>query len=268
MSAGTPEVRGRNGARRAWAHVVALVVLAGAVDVAGALSGGGGVVASLRAALAGLPDFYFGALPVLVAISVGMLSFTGAATRHAAALVVATVVAMIVLDLVGGHGIVDARSTAMLQPGSVQSAASGDFTNVPLFATIWHILREGASLPATQTQRYDLTDPRLRAAFAVLKGAHLLLPVALVGIVLGVQAWVADHVVFRQPVDELVARMVLAWVFAPAGFYLALSWGRKLCAQVLFYGAWIFAPLLPIAVMLLAAALGWVAARRVTRWSS
>jgi hypothetical protein len=128
-------------------------------------------------------------------------------------------------------------------------------------------VRDGFALPPAGPGPYEADDPRLLAAFAVLKSAHLLLTIALVGIVLGVQAWVADHVTFNRHLDEVVARIVLAWVFAPAGFYLALSWGRRLCAQVLFGGAPLATPLLPTGVLLVIAAFGWATARRVARWS-
>lgn len=269
MPPGAPGVHTRVGPGRAWIHLGALVVFAGAVEIASALSGGVGEGPSFSAVLAHLPDFYFGTLPVLVAISVGMLSFSGATTRHAILLVVATTLTMLVLDLFAGLGSAGATANVTLQQGgSVESAPSGDYTGISLVRTLMDMTRNGVDVPPARLAPLDAQDPRLRASFAVLKLAHLFLPAVLVGIVLGVQAWVADHVVFRRPVDELVARIVLAWVFAPAAFFLTVRWAQKLGAQALFWGAPIVAPFLPIGVMLLVAALGWSMARRVARWSS
>jgi hypothetical protein len=87
-----------------------------------------------------------------------------------------------------------------------------------------------------------------------------------VGIVLGVQAWIADHVTFRRPIDESAARILLAWVFGPAAFYLAVSWALKLLFQVLFRSASLFAPLLPFAALLILSAVGWYTSWRVSGW--
>jgi hypothetical protein len=73
---------------------------------------------------------------------------------------------------------------------------------------------------------------------------------------------------FRRPVDERVGRLVLAWVFAPAAYFLVLQWERQLLAEVFFAGAVLLAPVLPTAVLLAIGAVGWATARRVTQWSS
>jgi len=260
------EFQTSDGAWRAWVHLGALTLLGGAVDGAIVLSAA--EQATFGAAVRHLPDYYFGILPVVAAISVGMLSFGDGALRHATLMVVTVAGAMVLCDLLGGRGGAANTTMATFGHGWVQSSTGGDYTAARLVGTVWRLLHGDIAFPLPRAGRYDPQAPLLVVVFALLKAGHLLLPAGLVGIVLGVQAWITDHVTFRRPVDERVARIVVAWVFAPAGFYLIVSWARELTTQVLFFGASLAVPLLPTGVVLAAGAFGWATARRVAPWAS
>lgn len=251
---------------RAWVHFGVLVVLAGIVDALGFPSGDVGFAEGLRRALSQLPDFYFGALPVLVAISIGMLAFSRTAPRQGLAMALVVMVAMLLLDWVSDATSGGGARVGLQASGFVSPTKAGDYTSVSLLKSVVAILQGDLVVPATPSSRYGPRDPFLVAAFAVLKTGHLMLPVILVGIVLGAQAWVADHVTFRRPIDETVARISLAWVCAPAAFYLAETWALKLLFQVLFGSASLMAPLLPFLVLLIVGAVGWYTSWRVSRW--
>lgn len=265
MTTSVPEHQVNHTAWRAWVHLGGLVVLAGIVNAVGTPSGLG-FAEGLRHALDQLPEFYFGALPVLVAISVGMLAFSRTAPRQGLVMALAVMVAMLLLDWLSGGMSGRADRVGLQASGLVSATRAGDFTSVSLLKTALAILQGDLVVPATRATRYGPGDPILVAAFSVLKAGHLLLPVILVGMVLGGQAWIADHVTFRRPIDETVARVSLAWVFAPAAFYLAVSWADELLVPVLFGSASLMTPLLPFLVLLIVSAVGWYTSWRVSRW--
>ncbi|MHB1195118.1 MAG: hypothetical protein ACYC6F_19005 [Longimicrobiales bacterium] len=251
---------------RAWAHLGVLSALAAVVELASKASAGGGAANSVQGVIAELPEFYFGILPVLLAVALGMLPFSREAPRQGITLAVVVTVVMVALDLLGGGAATTAARVALQAGGVVAAARPGDYTSVPLLGTALALLRGDLVLPLVRSARYAAGDPFLVAAFAVIKAGHLCLPLILTGMVLGVQAWVADRVTFRRPIDATVARIVLAWVFAPAAFYLMSSWSLKLLFQTLFGSAALLMPLLPFGVFAIVGAIGLRTAVRVARW--
>jgi hypothetical protein len=251
---------------RAWVHLGVLTALAAVVELASRVSAGGGPASGVQGLIAGLPEFYFAIFPIVLAVALGMLPFSREAPRQGVTLAVVVTVVMVALDLLGVGAATTAARVALQAGGVVAAARPGDYTSVPLLGTALALLRGDLVLPLARSARYAAGDPLLVAAFAVVKAGHLCLPLILTGMMLGVQAWVADRVTFRRPIDATVARVVLAWVFAPAAFYLMSSWSLKLLFQVLFGSAGILMPLLPFAVFAIVGALGLRTAVRVARW--
>lgn len=252
--------------RRAWLHFAVLVVLAGALEVftlhsAGDLSG-----SSLKAFL---PGYYYGVLPVIAAVSVGMLAFDSSVTRQALILAAVTTVVMVGLDLIPPTLTLTEAQQVVFQGDSFrrQSIAS-ELHGGNAFRTLLSLVRGDLASAGEKLTQYPPDHPRLLVAMALSAGGYVTLPAILMGVVLGVQAWVARNVTFRRPVDERVARVMIAWVLAPFGFYLVTTWLRRIHVQVLFGSSGLAAMLVPYVVLGLIAAVGWVTAWRASRWIS
>lgn len=252
-------------ARSAWLNFLALVVLAGGVQVL-AMAHGGLAAGELRA---GLPPFYYGVLPVLASIAVGMLSFDASLARHAVLMAVVATLLMVALDLVPPtltqpEADSPALSGATFQRRAAASQLHGGGALRTMVAFARGDLVLGSDVPA----RYPADHPRLLAATAASAGGHLLLPAVLVGIMLGLQAWVSDHVTFRSTWDARLAHLLLSWVVAPATFFLIVGWVHRIQLQVLFGDSRLAAMLLPYIPFTLIAAIGWVTAWRMSRWTA
>lgn len=243
-----------SGSARVWIHFAVLVVLAGVVELVAV-----GSVGQLTA-------FYYAVLPVLAAISVGILTFEEPLVRSAGWLTATATVLMIVLDLVGAEILVSGQRVVLQEGGIAAGARFSDFTRVDLFGTIAALVHGDLVWTGGIAARLDPGDPRLRITAALLKAGHLFLPLALVGIVVGVQAWIADHVMFRRPIDGRVAHIILAWLLAPALFFLAVSWTHEIRADALLGGSGPLFILLPYAPFLVVGVLGWAMAVRISPW--
>lgn len=114
-------------------------------------------------------------------------------------------------------------------------------------------------------REYSALDPRARAESAIVRAGMLLLPLLLVGCVLGLNAWMTDRVVFRFPRDSIVVRWVLALLFAPAAAALLLTWSSGYAYSILFRGQPLLLALIPYVPAMACAVIGWRFAARTYR---
>ena len=256
---------GRSVAGRAWLHFLGLVVLAGLVEVV-TLADAGMDASTLRAAL---PGYYYSMLPMVAAISVGMLSFQPALLRQALLLVLVTTLIMVGLDLIPAtFSSPEAQQLAFTGTAFERRSLAAELHGGRVLRTLLGFVRGDLVLPTGQVRSYAPGNPRLLAVVAALNGGLLLLPLLLVGIAVGIQAWIAGHVTFRADVDERLAHVLLAWVFAPATFFLVTQWARRIVIHVLFGEGALVRILLPYVPVAIIAAVGWVTAWRASRWTA
>lgn len=242
--------------RPLWIHFGVLLVLA---LIAEAIGSG----------LGQLPEFAFGILPVLAGIAVGMNSPARSGFRHAVWLSAFVTVVMIFLDVFGSHGSLQVGGRVGAVGGEyVASPRLIDFTEVPLMGTVVKALQGDFVIPEGRGGRYPVGHPLVTALQAIQKGGHLMLGVLLVGVVVGIQAWVAERVRFIRPTDERVARIVTAWVLAPTLYFFVSMWAQELRIDVMRGSAPVPVVALPFLAVALASAVGWVAAWRVARWTA
>lgn len=250
---------------RAWLHFVGLAVLAGAVEVL-ALANGGVEAGELRAAL---PGFYYGILPVLAAISVGMLGFNASVARQAVLLAVVSMLAMVVLDFAPPKVAGLETPALTLDGGAIQGRhLASDLHPGGALRTIMRFVRGDLVLGSERPAQYPADHPRLLATVAAADAGELLFPIILMGMVLGLQAWVAERVTFRTSWDGHLARVLLSWVVAPATFLLIVGWVHRIQVQVLFGDSGLPSMFLPYVPFALIAAIGWVTAWRASRWAA
>jgi hypothetical protein len=242
-----------------WRHLAALLLLGIAYIffnflLIAARMHAGGWSSAPAFALHALPGDLYTLLPAIAALAVGTIRFDRCLTSTAARMVVVVTVTMLALDL----WIVPAaqRGTPLVD------ATFGDANAVRTiiaFAT--------GHLPGTDEllRTYPAAHPRVRAEGALRLIALLALPTILVGLVLGVGAWVRDRVTFREPRDETIARWLLAWLLVPAIFALVVGWSGGYGARILFRGEPLWLVLVPYLPAAAVDAVGWRAARRAAR---
>ncbi len=228
---------------RAWRHLLLLIALAvGAAFLTDLLSGApiraGGWAGAPRAALGALPDILVPALAVALAIAVGTLPPNERSTRQAARMTIVISLVMIVIDLL------------LPDTGSLRT----------MTASIRGLLGDTGEVIA----QYPLSHPRLRAVHALQQGALLLAPTVLVGILLGVSAWIHSRVVFRTERDGTMARWIVSWILAPGVLAFVINWSQGLGADVLFRGEPLWIVVTPWLPALVVSLLGWRAAARTS----
>lgn len=226
-----------------WRHLLLLSTLAIAavllIDLlSGAPARAGGWAGAPRAALGALPDILVPTLAVALAIAVGTLPPDARSIRQAARMTVVVTLVMIVLDLV------------LPEPGSLRTLAAA--------------LRGSLGDIGETAPQYPMSHPRLRMVYALQQGAVLLAPVVLVGVALGVGAWIHSRVIFRSPRDGTLARWVVSWLLAPLVLGFVMNWSQGNGADVLFRGEPLWLVVVPWAPALVAGALGWRGATRTT----
>ncbi len=177
-------------------------------------------------------------LGVIAAIAVGTMRPVRDTLRQAIRVVLVATCLMLVLDAFAVP-LQDSvlRAAAELQVGTVRD--------------VHVVLRE-----------YPVSHPRAQAQSAIVRAGMLLLPVVLVGCVLGLDAWMTDRVVFRFPRDATVARWALALLFAPAATALLLNWSSGYTYSILFRGQPLLLALVPYLPAIACAAIGWRFAAR------
>lgn len=251
---------------RAWLHLAVLLILAGFVQAVSTSQGPGAGEGWVGRWLGSLPAFLYGIVPILSAISIAMFRFCRNTPRLTLIMVATVTVIMVGLDLVTGGG-TGGNAAVGFQPGGVVSATHGsDYTGVSMISVVRLWIRGDLSLPTLRSTTYHEGDPWVLVGFATAKLGALALPLLLAGVVVGVQGWIKDHVTFRRPVDATAAQVTITWFLAPGIFYLVRSWTLKLTYQVLFSDTSLLVLLLPLAVLAVPAAVGWVTSVRVARW--
>lgn len=226
-----------------WRHLLLLSALAiGAVFLIDLLSGAptraGGWTGAPRAALGALPDMLLPTLAVALAIAVGTLPPDARGVRQAARMTMVVTLVMIALDLL------------LPEPASLRTLAAA------LSGSLGDI--------GETVARYPMSHPRLRMVYALQHGAMLLSPIVLVGVALGVGAWINTRVIFRSPRDGTVARWVVSWILAPGVLAFVVNWSQGNGADVLFRGEPLWLVVVPWGPALVIGALGWRAAARTT----
>jgi hypothetical protein len=204
---------------------------------------------------------------VVAGISAGAVSFSPSGFRHAIGLGVAIVVAMILLDLLATPGVLPGGGRVGAQGGAyVTTQRLIDFTDLSLFRTAAAFLRGDITVPAERLMRYEPGHPLILASQALQKAGHLTLTLSLIGVLLGIQAWVGGHVRFRHAVDERVARIVVAWVVAPSLFFFSTTWAQEERINTMMGAGPVLVVLLPFIAVGLVGGVGWYAAWRSYRW--
>lgn len=256
----------RSTARLAWLHLAVLVALAAAVEVL-ILALGGDLDRSTLGAV--VPGYFYAMLPVAAAVSMGMSVFDEATVRHAVVMVGITTAAMAGLDLVPPTLTVPEAQQLAFNGGVFERRAmAAELHGSGAIRTLLAFMRGDLALVGERLTTYAPDEPRLMATMAASTVGYLAFPGILIGIVLGVQAWVARNVRFRRTVDERVARLVLAWLFAPAAFFVVVTWVRRVQVQVLFGSSGLAAMFFPYVTFALIATVGWVTAWRASRWTA
>lgn len=189
-------------------------------------------------ALLGLSNSLYLMLGVIAAIAVGTARPVRDTLRQAIRVVLVATCLMLVLD-----------AFAVPLPDSVLRAAVE--LKVGAVREVHVVLRE-----------YPALHPRARAQSAIVRAGALLIPVLLVGCVLGLNAWMTDRVVFRFPRDAIVARWVIALLFAPAATALLLNWSSGYAYDILFRGQPLLLALVPYLPALACAVVAWRFAAR------
>ena len=258
--------RFQSGALAGWLHFLGLLALGLGANAVKVLLDAGSTGNAAAAVLAGLPQWAFHLIPVIAAISIGMLRFTPAIGRQGLRLALVTTVLMVGLDLVASPGTAGKR-----RPGS----RAGRVRPVPGRGRVGRERRaNGAGLPAWRAsgvvrrrgEHYPAGHPRLRADLALVRGAYLLLPAILVGLVLGIQIWVAENVTFRTVAAERIGRLLTAWVVSPGAYFLMMTWTGAVSIKALLQSGPLLQILIPLLPFLLVGALGWYKSWRATRW--
>ena len=221
-----------------WRHIAVLftcsVVFLFLADLlTGAPSRARGWSGAPLEAFRGLSNSLYPMLGVIAAIAVGTARPVRNTLRQAMRVVLVATCLMLLLDIfaVPSEDSV-LRAAVELQVGTVRD--------------VHVVLRE-----------YPVSHPRAQAQSAIVRGGMLLLPVLLIGCVLGLNAWMTDRVVFRFPRDAMVARWVLALLFAPTATALLLSWSSGYAYDILFRGQPLLLSLVPYLPAIACATVGW-----------
>ena len=230
-----------------WRHLALLLALAIiflflADLLTGAPKRAGGWSGAPLAALRTIPDALYLLIGPIAAIAVGTLRPDRREVGEAVRITVIATLVMLALGLL----------TPLSGGGAMRSAMRAALT---LDADARHqvsvVLRE-----------YPIQHPRLIAHEGVMRAGMLLLPTVLIGLVLGVGAWLHARVVFRFPRDGTIARWAIALVLVPVAAGMIVSWSASSGYEILFQGQSLLLALVPYVPALIVGAVGWRAARR------
>lgn len=229
-----------------WRHLALLSALAViflfTVDlVTGAPKRVGGWSGAPLAALQSIPDSLYLMIGPIAAIAVGTLLPDRRNVGEAIRIVLLATAVMLALELL----------TPSTSGGAVRSALA--------------LSADARRQVSVVLQSYPAHHPRLIAEEALLRAGMLLLPTILVGIVLGVGAWIHERVVFRYPRDAVVARWTIALVLVPLAAGLIMNWSMSFGYDILFRGKSLLLVLVPYAPALILSTVGWRVAQRRQR---
>lgn len=238
-----------------WRHFVLLLGLAimgfyllEVLSLAQTTSSSGSVL--LNAARE-LPAILYRVLPAVAGLAVATMPIDGRSTRIALMLVVTVIAAMLLLDSVATPVLAapSTRGNVIESQGYARGAA---------FA-LSHAREVGETLRV-----YPVNHARVVASESLGGLALLIMPGILIGLVLGVSAWMRDRVTFRTLRDERVARWVIAWLLVPGAWAFIGNWSLGYQYRILFRGQPIWLILVPYLPALLLATIGWRRSQRNT----
>ena len=230
-----------------WRHLALLSAL-GVVFVfladllTGAPKRAGGWSGAPLAALATIPDALYMLIGPIAAIAVGTLRPDRREVGEAVRITVLATLVMLALGLL----------TPSSSGGAMRSAMRAALT---LDADARHQV-------SVVLSEYPSQHPRLIARESVMRAGMLLLPTVLIGMVLGVGAWLHSRVIFRFPRDGVIARWAVALVLVPVAAGAIVNWSASFGYEILFQGRSLLLTLVPYVPALLVGAVGWSAARR------
>jgi hypothetical protein len=254
-----------SGALAGWLHFIGLLALGVGANAVKVLLDAGWTARAAATVLVALPQWACHLIPVVAAISIGMLRFTPAIARQGLRLAVATTVLMVGLDLVAPQGPLGDHALAVAQ-GEYGQSRVVDESDVSAVGTALAFLRGDLDGWSEVAQSYPRGHPRLRAALAIVRSAYFVLPLILVGLVLGMQVWVAENVTFRTVPAERIARLLMAWVVSPGAYFLIMTWTGGVNLQLLRRPGPLFEILIPLLPFALVGVLGWYKSWHATRW--
>lgn len=261
--------------RSVWRHFAVLVFLALLIPVAQYASlfrdrvptAAWGAI--LWAALLESPRQWYYLLPLAPAIAAAVAYVGRTAVGNALRMVGVTLLLMLAIDIwiapaADGELARLAAHPPAQWPDTRSSAGPPNslFEDVGAIRAAVTLVREHPAALHEQLREYPATHPRVVAERAVEDVTVLLVPVILVGILIGVSAWVERRVLFRSARDALVARWSLAWVIAPAAWAVIGTWSRGAGTDVLFRNGSLWLPLVPYLPFAVLGVLGWRAALR------
>jgi len=186
--------------------------------------------------------------------------------RAAATIVLLTTLLMATVDLLAPPASLPSLLVPTWQQGSVV-ASSGDalaFEGRAL-PSLFHLLVGTDPGIGEVLDRYPPGHPRLMLTNGLHAFLLMVLPVGVVGLMLGVGTWIRGRVAFRHRKDELLARIVLAWIIAPMSLWLVAEFSGDAQTAVLFRGGAPPTILIPAVPFLIIGALGWWAALKAER---
>jgi len=264
---GTSGTRDRfqSGALAGWLHFFGLLALGLGANAVKVLLEAESMGNAAAVVLAGLPEWAFHLIPVIAAISIGMLRFTPAIARQGLTLAVVTTVIMVGLDGLAPQGPLGNHALGIEQ-GDYRQSHVVDDSDVSATGTALAFLRGELTGSSEVEQSYPSGHPRLRAAFALARSAYFALPAILVGLVLGIQVWVAQNVTFRTVAAERIGRLLTAWIVSPGAYFLVMTWTQGVSVQALRRPMPLLEILIPLLPFLLVGAFGWYKSWQATRW--
>ena len=191
--------------RSPWIHLFGTsIVLAVVQVVVMRLSGGE------RALWLGLPSFLYGVLPMVTGVSALWIDRSSGVTRTK--LILVAVASMLVMDAISKPRLITLRpQTEYLSTGVQVGREVMDLARVSALGTASDWVR--GRMPDLQERgtRYAPGHSRPRAALAIQKGALLLMPWLLVGVVLGVVQWLRRSATFIDPARGRLFELTTAW---------------------------------------------------------
>lgn len=254
-----------------WRHLGALTVVGFLLTMPLSLQKPfGGWALAWLATLYQMPITMYATMPMVAGVAAGTARLGERGVRQAIAAMLAVMLTMVVLDTTVRPIATQARVAAYQKYGErwspypVRPMLADRIGAVGVLARFLtgRLPGTGAkAAPSTSTSpRYS---PRMDAAGAIVFSAMLTAPFIVMGVVLGVGAWVRRRVIFRAPRDEVIARWVLAWLVAPVAMViLAFATLANGARGVVYGGAPLWQPLIVFIPFLVVAALGWRAAYR------
>ena len=234
-----------------WRHLALLLALAIVfVFLADLLTGApkraGGWSGAPLAALRTIPDALYLLIGPIAAIAVGTLRPDRREVGEAVRITVLATLVMLALGLLAPLSSGGAMRSAMRSAMRAALVLDAD-------------ARHQVSVVLSE---YPSQHPRLIAHEGVMRAGMLLLPTVLIGLVLGVGAWLHARVVFRFPRDGMIARWAIALVLVPVAAGTIVNWSASSGYEILFQGRSLLLTLVPYVPALIVGAVGWRAARR------